>query len=967
MKQEESYIIKEIDMAQPRPQWVRAMVCQMKFQDFPFDQDGRLLIIRNSLEIRHIVLNLMNVALNNNVNIIVFPELSIPQLLIGEITKIARQGNMFVFAGTRYKKENEGIYSIGTMICPENVVDIYKMTPSPHEESPLPGKSVIPGKNAIVFTNTSIGNFAVTICADFMNTKLKSQLKSHDLDFLLVPSFHGHSVDYHQLMHSDIIESRQGLYILYSNFAGHGFADGKSALIGLTEREYQDDLKSERLTDSKPETKLFELKDSQSYAIFDFDITSKKPVKGRGLHNGINLKLHKFDTDENRKQDKFINKLGHSSDVFRDIDSIFVAPKEYDEIKNSLKDRNVVMIIGDPGIGKTYTAVHILYEYFQEGYEIRWISSLKKEEREDQIAKLSEYVPSEREILYLEDPFGRTLFEKSSEIKSLFLPLLNRIMQSHSKLIVTSRREIFEQFTKETLNKDEYNEYTSDLNIRKPSYSEEDLVKIIEVYHKRYNSWRLSRNLKNIFIKNIHARKLLTPYSIFNILKDTRTLPTAYELERRIDSYTNNDLSVPYSEGIKQLSVPELIWLYTVYFLSGYSSNVCRQCYEEVQKQLQHNKMAFQYANLSSVIEMQDGYRVMRMGTLNSSFRFVHPIIEEVLSKIYLNDAAIQLIAQEVFNYVAHNYILDSIKILTGLVYRHSNVALSIYKHLISTTDISSIDYDAKVSLYKKILNTRSYDFIAEASTLLPLKDMVESLYKPISSSNAFIDRLRILYKKVDELQSTRIMLKWENIFSKETIKVFPPEDLAKALNIAQMIDSTVGPQIECNLTMFEVQRLFIRFKTSNARQVFNEVLKDTKFENVYAKMNSELGFDKNEARGRSANKILWNYYLGYNKPKGFIYLDDGAIRKAQKAANIFLVGVIGIKGFFEAGDVVNICDRYGKVKYHTVAELSSRFMYTYQGLHSCEVCEMTGNDMQSCIVSRGKLRSIYIKKDYSI
>ena len=107
MKQEESYIIKEIDMAQPKPQWVRAMVCQMKFQDFSFDQDGRLLIIRNSLEIRHIVLNLMNVALNNNVNIIVFPELSIPQLLIGEITKIARQGNMFVFAGTRYKKEND--------------------------------------------------------------------------------------------------------------------------------------------------------------------------------------------------------------------------------------------------------------------------------------------------------------------------------------------------------------------------------------------------------------------------------------------------------------------------------------------------------------------------------------------------------------------------------------------------------------------------------------------------------------------------------------------------------------------------------------------------------------------------------------------------------------------------------------------------------------------------------------------
>lgn len=767
-----SYMIKEINLNQSRQQWVRAMVCQMRYQDFPFEQDGRLLVIKNSLEVKCTILNLMNVALNNNVNIVVFPELSIPQQLIGDVMKIARQGNMFVFAGTRYKKEEEGFYSIGTMICAEKTVDVYKMTPSPHEESPIAGKGVIPGREAVVFTNTSIGNFAITICADFMNADLKSQLLSYDLDFLLVPAFHGHSDDYHNIMQSDIVGTQHGLYVLYSNFAGHKLANGKSAFAGLIEYEYQHDLREEGLTDSNPGTKLLELKDSQSYAICDLDITCKKPVKGRGIANGVNLKVYKYDTEDNRMQDLFINKLGHNLDVFRDIDNIYVAPKEYEDIKTSLQTRNIVMIIGDPGIGKTYTAVRLLYEYFQEGYEIKWISSLKREEREDQIEKLSEYVPGEREIIYLEDPFGRTLFERSGEIKSLFLPLLTRIQQSHSKLIVTSRREIFEQFTQETLTKDEYETYTSELNIRKPSYSEKDLIKIIEVYHKRYNSWHLSKRLKNIFIKSIHARKLLTPYSIFNILKDTPALPSEDELKHRIDSYTNNDLSVPYSEGIKQLPVPDMIWLYTVYFLSGYSSSILRQCYEKVQEQLLQGKIPFQYANLSSVIAAQDGYRVMRMGTLNSSFRFSHPILEEVLSRMYLNNAKMQLIAQETFKYVAHHYILDAIRILAGLVYRHPDVALSIYRYLVSFTDISCIDDDAKVSLYKKILNTRSHDFITAASNLLSLDVLVESLYAPITTSKGFIDRLYILYKRVDELRYTRIVLRWEKIFCKQTIQI---------------------------------------------------------------------------------------------------------------------------------------------------------------------------------------------------
>lgn len=177
------------------------------------------------------------------------------------------------------------------------------------------------------------------------------------------------------------------------------------------------------------------------------------------------------------------------------------------------------------------------------------------------------------------------------------------------------------------------------------------------------------------------------------------------------------------------------------------------------------------------------------------------------------------------------------------------------------------------------------------------------------------------------------------------------------------MIDPKVGSKIVGNLTLFDVQRLFLRFKTVYARHLFNDILQGTKHEEVFAKMNARLELDKLRTTDEDTNRILWKYYLKYNRPKGFIYLDDGAIRQARRKINLFLVGVIGVKGLFEPGDVVNVCDRHGKIRYYTVTELSSQFINAYKGLHSYEICDRTGNDMQSCIVSRGKLRLKYTDK----
>ena len=70
------------------------------------------------------------------------------------------------------------------------------------------------------------------------------------------------------------------------------------------------------------------------------------------------------------------------------------------------------------------------------------------------------------------------------------------------------------------------------------------------------------------------------------------------------------------------------------------------------------------------------------------------------------------------------------------------------------------------------------------------------------------------------------------------------------------------------------------------------------------------------------------------------------------------MIGVIGVKGYFHEGDIVNICDKRGRVRFYTVSELPSRFIYSYKGLHTIEICEFTGDTIAPAIVSRSSFRS---------
>jgi len=75
----------------------------------------------------------------------------------------------------------------------------------------------------------------------------------------------------------------------------------------------------------------------------------------------------------------FLTAITRSRDSwYRRIDKIFVPPEEYQNILECLEEHNVVFLVGDPEIGKTYTAVRIMWEHYLKGYQPIWYLPLSR-------------------------------------------------------------------------------------------------------------------------------------------------------------------------------------------------------------------------------------------------------------------------------------------------------------------------------------------------------------------------------------------------------------------------------------------------------------------------------------------------------------------------------------------------------------------------------------------------------------
>ena len=214
------------------------------------------------------------------------------------------------------------------------------------------------------------------------------------------------------------------------------------------------------------------------------------------------------------------------------IDTLFVPPKEFAEIKDTLKHKKIVFITGTKEFGKTYTAIRLLWEFYNLGYFPKWIGGEENEQMQitrDKLTQIeNELKPNH--VIYFEDPFGRTKYEATEILEREIREIIKSIEQVKDVfVIITSREEMFKEFESEKLSNINLREFERTLNIKKPSYDSASRKKILQIYANYKNcAWLKNLYLRNEIFRKVESNRVLpTPLSIRSFVNNSQNASSA--------------------------------------------------------------------------------------------------------------------------------------------------------------------------------------------------------------------------------------------------------------------------------------------------------------------------------------------------------------------------------------------------------------------------------------------------------
>ena len=155
-------------------------------------------------------------------------------------------------------------------------------------------------------------------------------------------------------------------------------------------------------------------------------------------------------------------------DDIEEQQKFFVQTKAFDQALNALENRQILCIVGNPGVGKSITSKMLVLHYAALGYQVRYTSdvtdlgSLKRSISKD---------PNKREIILLDDCFGQAYFEMRSEQSTALVELIKYVKRRSNKvLILNSRVTIFhevqqrQQNLAQSLDRDDFKVFLLDIN-----------------------------------------------------------------------------------------------------------------------------------------------------------------------------------------------------------------------------------------------------------------------------------------------------------------------------------------------------------------------------------------------------------------------------------------------------------------------------------------------------------------------
>lgn len=266
--------------------------------------------------------------------------------------------------------------------------------------------------------------------------------------------------------------------------------------------------------------------------------------------------------------------MGYLPIEFKFVEKVYVPPQEFEEISKILEEKRIIFITGTPEYGKTFTAIYLMWVYYNKGYKPEWIRGGEKSERVNVRKKLQqignlESEQGEKKIIYLEDPFGKIKYEERYDLERKIISILEDLKNTNDLyIIITSREEIFKEFKKRASSGMVLEAFEKNLSIGKPSYSSIKRKRILSNWATvKKCTWLKDKELKNFVLNKIDNEKNLpTILNIIEFIGASVDIETKEELAQKIKE-KSRDTTWTFLKEIRGMSIYKMLFLTIIYIL----------------------------------------------------------------------------------------------------------------------------------------------------------------------------------------------------------------------------------------------------------------------------------------------------------------------------------------------------------------------------------------------------------------
>jgi hypothetical protein len=344
----------------------------------------------------------------------------------------------------------------------------------------------------------------------------------------------------------------------------------------------------------------------------------------------------------------FLEKIGYAgSKWYGRIDEVYIPPLDYEDMKRTLKEKRIVFITGTQEYGKTYTAVRLMWEYYNNGYEPGWVKGGEPAERVE-VRKRLENISAELKpghIVYFEDPFGRTKYERRESLEREIGTIIDFVKQvEDGYVIITSREEVFKEFEKEKISAKDLKEFEKKLNIKKPSYDYEKRKEILLNWAEEENcKWLGNQKSKKLVLNSIKNGKILpTLLSIKDFAVATFDIEKEDELSEKIKE-KSKETAKAFAKEIKNMTKDKILFLSFPFISDHFKVEFVRASYHELVKELNFRKAR----NFDTVLNW---FKDDKINIKGKYVEFSHSSYSEAFKSLLVEDD----ITKDVFITVLH-------------------------------------------------------------------------------------------------------------------------------------------------------------------------------------------------------------------------------------------------------------------------------------------------------------------------